>query len=281
MNTTLKRLTLIGGALLAGVLLLALTAGITLAQGPGNPSGGFGWGRSPGMGGGWRGPGSGMMGGWRGMGPGMRGGWRYDSGPTTGNSGTLPYGYGPGGCPGMAGGLGYGYAPQGDPITADEAIEAAEQYLAAYNNPDLIIAEVMTFSQNFYLQVQETSSGLMAFELLVDPYTGYVYPEPGPNMMWNTKYGHMAGRWGYNAQSAAEMPLNAEQAGEYAQNYLDSAWPGTTADDHVDTFYGYYTLHVLQDGQIVGMLSVNGYTGQVWYHTWHGDFIAMAEDHPE
>jgi hypothetical protein len=21
------------------------------------------------------------------------------------------------------------------------------------------------------------------------------------------------------------------------------------------------------------MLSVNGYTGQVWYHTWHGSFI--------
>jgi hypothetical protein len=281
MNTTLKRLTLIGGVLLAGVLLLALTAGITLAQGPGNPPGGFGWGHGPGMGGGWRGPGSGMMGGWQGMGPGMRGGWRYGSGPTTGNSGTLPYGYGPGSCPGMAGGLGYGYAPQGDPITADDALEVVEQYLAAYNDPDLVVAEVMTFSQNFYVQVQEASSGLMAFELLVDPYTGYVHPEPGPNMMWNTKYGHMAGRWGYNAQSAAEMPLNAEQSGEYAQNYLDRVWPGTTADDHVDTFYGYYTLHVLQDGQIVGMLSVNGYTGQVWYHTWHGDFIAMAEGHPE
>jgi hypothetical protein len=64
-----------------------------------------------------------------------------------------------------------------------------------------------------------------------------------------------------------------------AQAYLDQAQSGLTADDHADTFYGYFTLHTLQDGQVVGMLSVNGYTGQVWYHTWHGDFIGMSEGH--
>lgn len=31
------------------------------------------------------------------------------------------------------------------------------------------------------------------------------------------------------------------------------------------------------DRKITGMLSVNGYTGQVWYHTWHGTFIASSE----
>jgi hypothetical protein len=25
------------------------------------------------------------------------------------------------------------------------------------------------------------------------------------------------------------------------------------------------------------MLSVNGYTGQIWYHTWHGNFISEKE----
>jgi len=25
------------------------------------------------------------------------------------------------------------------------------------------------------------------------------------------------------------------------------------------------------------MLSVNGYTGAVWYHTWHGSFLGMKE----
>jgi hypothetical protein len=26
------------------------------------------------------------------------------------------------------------------------------------------------------------------------------------------------------------------------------------------------------------MLSVNGYSGDVWYHTWHGMFISEAEE---
>jgi len=47
--------------------------------------------------------------------------------------------------------------------------------------------------------------------------------------------------------------------------------------EEADRFYGYYTLHVLKDGQIYGMLSVNGYTGQVWYHSWHGPFLGMKE----
>jgi len=30
---------------------------------------------------------------------------------------------------------------------------------------------------------------------------------------------------------------------------------------------------VEQDGKVIGMLSVNGTSGQVWYHTWHGAFV--------
>jgi len=41
--------------------------------------------------------------------------------------------------------------------------------------------------------------------------------------------------------------------------------------------YGSYTLHTLKNGQPEGMLSVNGYSGRVWYHTWHGDFVRMSE----
>jgi len=67
-----------------------------------------------------------------------------------------------------------------------------------------------------------------------------------------------------------------DKAIEYAQSYLDRAMPGTiAAEPHA--FYGYYTLHTERNGQITGMLSVNGYTGQVWYHDWHGPFISMSE----
>ena len=33
----------------------------------------------------------------------------------------------------------------------------------------------------------------------------------------------------------------------------------------------------MKDGQVFGMLSVNGYSGEVWYHNWHGAFIEMEE----
>lgn len=42
-------------------------------------------------------------------------------------------------------------------------------------------------------------------------------------------------------------------------------------------FPGYYTLHVLGDGKVTGMLSVNAATGAVWSHWWHGRFVSMLE----
>jgi hypothetical protein len=84
--------------------------------------------------------------------------------------------------------------------------------------------------------------------------------------------------YGYR-QPTGEMTVSPEEAVQAAQSYLDQIQSGLTADDHADPFYGYYTLHTLRDGQVVGMLSVNGYTSQVWYHTWHGDFVGMTEGH--
>jgi hypothetical protein len=39
----------------------------------------------------------------------------------------------------------------------------------------------------------------------------------------------------------------------------------------------YYTLHTYTGDKVSGMLSVNGYTGKVWYHSWHGAFVDMKE----
>ena len=32
-----------------------------------------------------------------------------------------------------------------------------------------------------------------------------------------------------------------------------------------------------KDGKVAGMLSVNGYSGQVFLHTWHGAFVEESE----
>jgi len=63
-----------------------------------------------------------------------------------------------------------------------------EQSLGGWNNDDLEVAEMMEFSNHFYAIVQEESTGIGAFEVLVDKVSGAVHPEPGPNMMWNLKY---------------------------------------------------------------------------------------------
>ena len=169
------------------------------------------------------------------------------------------------------------YSNNGTPLTLDQAIQAANQYLAAYGNTDLTLTEVMEFSDNFYAEVEEENSGIHAFELLIDRYSGAVYPEPGPNMMWNTKYGHMGGMMGQGSWQAGPTSVTAEKALELAQEWLDQYLPGTSAAEKADAFYGYYTIHTLKDGQVTGMLSVNDYTGEAWYHTWHGDFITMKE----
>ena len=182
-----------------------------------------------------------------------------------------------GGQGGMMGGQG-AYNPGAQPITLDRAADAVRRYLSAYGE-GLALKEVMEFDWNFYAEVEEADTGIHAMELLIDKYTGQVSPEMGPNMMWNAKYGMMAQMMGsYYASGAptAEMPVTPEQAAALAQQFLDVQAPGLAVAG-ADTFYGYYTLHTLKDGQVEGMLSVNGYTEAVWYHTWHGPFIGMEE----
>ncbi len=166
-----------------------------------------------------------------------------------------------------------------EPLTIAEAESALEDYLTASAYDDLEIGEIMIFDNHAYAQFVEVSTGIGAMEVLVDPVSLAVTPEHGPNMMWNQKYSTMGGRGmmgGFTSSVvSADMPISEEEASKFAQSYLDEAHPGLEVDEHADAFYGYYTLHTLQDGETVGMLSVNGYTGQVFLHTWHGDLLEM------
>jgi hypothetical protein len=171
--------------------------------------------------------------------------------------------------------------PSGDVLTLDEAVTVADAYVAEWDTDQTLeVGEVMQFSNHFYAEAVEVDTGHGAFEFLIDPQTGVVVGEPGPNMMWNLRYGMDMmmgmGLWQSEAAEERALTVTAEQAQEYAQAYLDDVLPGTQVDDEADAFYGYYTLHVLRDGEIIGMLSVNGYSGQVWLHHWHGDFVEMT-----
>jgi hypothetical protein len=192
---------------------------------------------------------------------------------------------------GMMGGSGSASLYGVKPLTIQDAQKAVESYLAGLSNDDLELGEVMVFDNQAYAIVLEKSTGVGAFEVLVDPVTKAVYPEPGPNMMWNLKYGMMAGYAGTGGgmmgggmmggsqapDLSAEMPVSKEDALKTAQQYLDASLPGAKVEEGVDAFYGYYTIDIQRDGKIVGMLSVNGYNSQVFLHTWHGDFIEMSD----
>jgi hypothetical protein len=176
---------------------------------------------------------------------------------------------------GMMGGGMMGYINQsidGNRLTIDEATLIAKDYVASTNS-NLSIAEVMSFQRNFYIAVKEKDSGRAAFELLMDPITGNLGSEPGPNMMWNRKYGHM----GILRNKSGENPITLEEARQFAQKALDSNIPGAIVEPNGFDFYGYYTFDYKVNDVIAGMLSVNGFNGQHWFHTWHGTFIEDKE----
>jgi hypothetical protein len=178
----------------------------------------------------------------------------------------------------------------------------------ATNSDNLEIADVVAYEDSeYYVVIKEADTGKGALELLVNPYTGDVYPEYGPNMMWNLKYGMMSGTasdHGMMGRSNTMMGGNSSRRGSYRNNNeyntenfninyneandisLEEAY--TIANDYIAKnmdanvsiedsfdFYGYYTIHLEADGKMVGMLSVNGFSKEVWYHTWHGTVSDM------
>jgi len=188
--------------------------------------------------------------------------------------------------------MGGGTAPA-DPVgSMPAAAERVDGWLADAGLDGFRAVEVMAFSNGYYVAVEDTD-GQGALELLVDPATGSIGPEPGPNMMWNTTYGMMGGRVGgmmggstmgagmggmMGGGQGRELatPLSGTAARELADRWLERLSPGETAGEP-RAFPGYYTLDTERSGETVGMLSVNARSGAVWYHVWHGRFLDELE----
>ena len=169
----------------------------------------------------------------------------------------------------MGGGTGVGMGQvwlSGDasPVTSIAAARARASQAAA--RAGLHAGEVIWFDNGFYVELKD-SHGNAATEVIVNPVDGTVTTEPGPAMMWNTRYG-MHGR--SSAQGAASV--SSDRAKVIAQGWLDRNQPDVSVMS-VDAYPGYYTVDIGRSGTITGMLSVNAGSGQVWFHTWHGTFI--------
>ena len=191
-------------------------------------------------------------------GPGPQGGTRSGPGPQGGTQS------GPGGMMGNSAGNGMTggrvwLAGNGTPVTTIAAARARAALAAGPSG--LHPGEVMQFSLNFYVELKD-ASGASAGEVLIDPAGGAVVTEYGPAMMWTSQSG------------AAAIP--ADRATTIANQWLQANAPSETVGS-TDLYPGHYTMDTVSGGNTVGMLSVNATTGAVWYHTWHGTFIAKED----
>jgi hypothetical protein len=158
-------------------------------------------------------------------------------------------------------------------IGLDRTVQIAQGVAESYPSGGLAADDVIEFSGNYYASIREKATRIGAFEILIDRASGNVIREPGPDMMWNAKYSMMGG---FGVSGSRPMTVSTQQAKDVAQRWLDANRRGTSANAP-DSFYGFYTVDFQRAGRLVGMLSVNGYSGQVWYHTWHGTFIQVRD----
>lgn len=166
--------------------------------------------------------------------------------------------------------MGYGdmmalYHSDAKPISSESALLSMKQLALQYGS-NVTIEDFMTFSNNYYAVLNDTKSGKRMAEVLVDRYSGLARPEPGPNMMWNTRFG--AGRERAGGKSMTEMK---EQAEDFLADYL----PGAKVME-TEAMPGYFTFDFGR-GDFEGMLSVNAYDGEIWVHTWHGFYLGGHE----
>ena len=196
------------------------------------------------------------------------------------------------------------YAASSRPISQDEARRRAEGFAARYGQ-EVKIRDFMVFTENYYVQIVNSKTGVGLGELLVDRYTGVVQPEYGPNMVWNTRYGMgggnmMGGNMGYGQNQGAPGTMQGGQgqgmmgttpnqgqvvpaavrynlagAEKLAATFVAGYLPGGKVLEGL-AFPGYYTFDYGRKA-IEGMLSVNAYTGEVWVHGWHGLFLGEVK----
>jgi hypothetical protein len=167
----------------------------------------------------------------------------------------------------------------GDGVAVPSIAAARARATTASVSQGLHPGEVIQFSNGFYVELKDTA-GASVTEVLVDPATGAVATEPGPAMMWNT--GSRAATVSVDqARAIATTWLQANRPGESVGS-IDT-YPGYDTEDTVDTAGTADTVGTADTagtaaaGKQIGMLSVNATTGAVWYHTWHGTFIAKED----
>jgi len=187
-------------------------------------------------------------------------------------------------------GTGYFQSQNQVSYSDDDLKEYISDFIRREFGSEYQVFDIFVFSNSpYYISVVERGTAKGAFELLFDPNTRDFQPEPGPNMMWNQKYGMMGRNWmglnqlSNNSEFNNINQISRNEALEYARKYLSENAQEIEVSTDGHEFYGYYTFHTTRDNKPYGMLSVNAINGDVWYHDWHGDLekIIEIQDHSE
>ncbi len=181
----------------------------------------------------------------------------------------------------LGGGAGYvfDYASSSsyEVATTEELVQPIQRYLDQLGNPDLAVARLREFQWAYQAEIVERSTGRHAFGLMMGKGSFQFSPKAGPNIFWNTQYGSLIAEVGggygmlgrlLSQDSSKEMSVSETQARAIAQKALQETNVELALDQDLEAFYGFYEFHVLEKGELVGELDVNGYSGQVWYKDW-------------
>jgi hypothetical protein len=89
----------------------------------------------------------------------------------------------------MMRGYGYNvpYTYAGTTLSITDTNTIAQKYVTSIGNTNLAGKQIQEYTNNFYILVNDKTTGNGAFELLINKCTGRIYSEMGPNMMWNTQ----------------------------------------------------------------------------------------------
>ncbi len=164
-----------------------------------------------------------------------------------------------------------------EPVPTEKMMTVVQRYLDQQGNPDLTVTRLREFSRSYQADVVERSTGRHAFGIMLNKDTLQVSPKAGPNLFWNTKYGSLiaevGGGYGMRGRLLPEAPqgemsLTESEAQRIAQNAVQELDAKLKLAGDTAVFYGFYEFPVIRDGQIMGELDVNGYSGQVWYRDW-------------
>lgn len=112
-----------------------------------------------------------------------------------------------------------GVAPTGGAVR-----EAAARWLSSVGLDSYRVGEVSRFERGGYATIED-DGGTPAFELTVDAVAGWVWFEPGPSMIWNTRYG-MASPFMRDVMARAGQSMPGWMHGPAAGSWDWQEWDG-------------------------------------------------------